>query len=290
LGTGLPQINKGAERRGGFECNTTWTDKIGKVDYSFGFNLTHYESFWEMNPGENESTLKSPRIRSTYESNYTGVGYQHDGFYASHEEIMNNARLKNQQNFLPGDVRFVDVNGDGIIDGNDQTRLGKGGSPDFYFGFNLNAEYKGFYVSAVIQGATDYDMWLGGRFSYSDGGAELLTQHSQINEVWTPENTDAKFPRINLSGARTQNTSVTSEVFKINMGYVRLKNIELGYNLPKNLISFAKGKEMRVFVGGSNLLTYAPGTMGMHDPETGDAANYAYPVEKVVSFGLNIKF
>lgn len=290
LGTALPMVNKGAERRGGFECNATWNDKVGEFEYSIGFNLTHYESFWELNPGENESTLKNPWIRSTYESNYTGVGYKHDGYYSTHEEILNNPRLKNQQDFLPGDVRFVDLNGDGIVDVNDQTRLGTGGFPDYYFGFNLNAQYKGFYVSAVIQGATDYDMWLGGRYSYNDGGAELLTQRSQITEVWTPEKTDAKFPRINLSGARTQNTSVRSEVFNINMGYIRLKNIELGYNVPQNLLAFAKLKEVRIFLGGSNLLTYAPGTMGMHDPETGDAANYAYPVEKVVSFGMNIKF
>jgi hypothetical protein len=141
---------------------------------------------------------------------------------------------------------------------------------------------------AVIQGASDYDMWLGGRYSY-ESGSETLTQHNQI-DVWTPDNPNARFPRVNFSGTRSQNTGVTSEVFKINMAYVRLKNIELGYNVKREWLQRVGIAEARIFVGGSNLLTYAPGTLDMHDPETGSSANYAYPVEKMCSFGLNLKF
>jgi len=131
-------------------------------------------------------------------------------------------------------------------------------------------------------------MWLGGRYSY-ESGSETLTQQNQT-DVWTPENTGARFPRVNLSGSRSQNTGVRSEVFKINMAYVRLKNIEIGYNISKEWLNRVKISEARVFVGGSNLFTHAPGTLGMHDPETGDAANYAYPVEKMYSFGVNLNF
>ncbi len=288
LGTALPQINKGAERRGGYEFNTSWTQKRGDFEYSIGFNLTHYESFWELNPGESESALKDPRIRSTYESNYTTTGYKNNGFFASNDDILTSPQRTGMVELLPGDIKFVDLNGDGLIDGNDQTRLGIGSFPDFYYGFNLNASYKGFYLSAVIQGASNYDMWLGGRFSY-ESGSETLTQQNQV-DVWTPDNTDARFPRVNLSGTRSQNTGVRSEVFKINMAYVRLKNIEIGYNIKKEWLDRVKISEARVFVGGSNLFTHAPGTLGMHDPETGDAANYAYPVEKMYSFGVNLNF
>ncbi len=288
LGTSLPQINKGAERRGGYELNLNWNDKKGDFEYGIGFNLTHYESFWELNPGESESALKNPRIRSTYESNYTTTGYKNDGFFTSTNDILNSPQRTGMIELLPGDVKFVDLNGDGLVDGNDETRLGIGGFPDYYYGFNLNASYKGFYMFAVFQGASNYDMWLGGRFSY-ESGSETLTQHNQT-DVWTPDNTDARFPRVNLSGTRSQNTGVRSEVFKINMAYVRLKNIEIGYNIKKEWLERVKLTEARVFVSGSNLFTYAPGTLDMHDPETGDAANYAYPVEKMYSFGVNLKF
>jgi TonB-linked SusC/RagA family outer membrane protein len=288
LGTNLPQVNSGAERRGGYELNFSWNEKKGDFEYGIGFNLTHYESFWELNPNESESALKNPRIRSTYESNYTTTGYKHDGFFTSANDILNNPQRTGMVELLPGDIKFVDVNGDGLIDGNDETRLGIGSFPDYYYGFNLNASYKGFYMFAVVQGASDYDMWLGGRYSY-ESGSETLTQHNQT-DVWTPDNTDAKFPRVNLSGTRSQNTGVRSEVFKINMAYVRLKNIEIGYNIKKEWLQKVKISEARVFVGGANLLTYAPGTLDMHDPETGDAANYAYPVEKMYSFGVNLKF
>jgi TonB-linked SusC/RagA family outer membrane protein len=288
LGTSLPQINKGAERRGGYELNFNWNERKGDFEYSIGVNLTHYENFWELNPNESESTLKNPRLRSTYESNYTTTGYKHDGFFTSADDVLNSPHRAGMVELLPGDIKFVDVNGDGLIDGNDETRLGIGSFPDYYYGFNLNASYKGFYMFAVIQGASDYDMWLGGRYSY-ESGSETLTQHNQT-DVWTPDNTDARFPRVNLSGTRSQNTGVRSEVFKINMAYVRLKNIELGYNVKKEWLQRVRIAEARIFVGGSNLLTYAPGTLDMHDPETGDAANYAYPVEKMYSFGLNLKF
>ncbi|MBV5315362.1 MAG: SusC/RagA family TonB-linked outer membrane protein [Prolixibacteraceae bacterium] len=288
LGTSLPQINKGAERRGGYEFNIGWNDKKGDFEYGISFNLTHYERFWELNPGESESTLKNPWMRSTYESNYTTTGYKNSGFFASNEDILKSPQRTGMVELFQGDIKFVDLNGDGIIDGNDQTRLGIGGTPDYYYGVNLNASYKGFYMFAVIQGASDYDMWLGGRYSY-ESGSETLTQHNQT-DVWTPDNTEARFPRVNLSGTRSQNTGVRSEVFKVNMGYVRLKNIEIGYNIKKEWLNRVKIGEARVFVGGSNLFTYAPGTLGMYDPETGDAANYAYPVEKMYSFGVNLKF
>jgi TonB-linked SusC/RagA family outer membrane protein len=288
LGTALPQINKGAERRGGYEVSIGWNEKKGGFEYGIGVNLTHYESFWELNPNESESTLKNPWIRSTYESNYTTTGYKNDGFFTSTSDILKSPQRTGMVELLPGDIKFVDLNGDGLIDGNDQTRLGIGSFPDYYYGFNLNASYKGFYMYAVIQGASNYDMWLGGRYSY-ESGSETLTQHNQI-DVWTPDNTGARFPRVNLSGSRTQNTGVRSEIFKINMAYIRLKNIEVGYNIRKEWLDRVKISEARVFVGGSNLFTHAPGTLGMHDPETGDAANYAYPVEKMYSFGVNLKF
>ena len=290
LGTGLPKINYGARRRGGYELNLEWKDKIkGELEYSLGFNLTYYEKFWELKPNESESSLKNPRTRETYDSNSTGTGYRSLGYYSSNQDVMNNPRRAGSVDLLPGDLKYKDLNGDGRINGDDVERIGKGGTPDYYYGVNLGASYRGFYMSAVIQGASNFDMWLNGRYSYDDGGADLLTVKPQT-DVWTPNNTNARFPRINPTGKRSNNVDPTSDAWLLTLSYVRLKNIELGYNLKIKQLQRLGVKDFRVFVSGTNLLTYAPKVDGLFDPEASDGYGYGYPVEKVMSIGLNVKF
>ena len=290
LGTALPRINYGALRRGGFEVILDWKDKIGDgFEYSIGFNLTHFEEFWELNPDETESTLKNPRRRTTYESNYTAHGYVSQGYYTSNEDILNSPRRLASVDLLPGDLKYKDTNGDGQINGDDFVKIGKGTRPDYYYGINLGASYRGFYMSAVLQGASNFDMWLGGRYSYDDGGADLLTVIPQT-DVWTPENPNARFPRINPTGTRATNTSSTSDAWLLTLSYLRLKNIELGYTVKSKKFQQIGIKDLRVFVNGTNLLTHAPKVDGLFDPEGGSGFGYNYPVEKVMSVGLNVKF
>lgn len=290
LGTTLPKINYGATRRGGYEINATWSDKIGAdFSYNIGANLTHYVNFWELNPDETEANLKNPWVRTTYEYGYSAIGFKTEGFYTSTEDVLNHPHHAAYNDLLPGDNKLVDLNGDGVIDDNDKTRIGKNSTPNYYFGVNLGASYKGFYLSAVIQGATNFDVWLSGLYNYSTGGSDVLTLKNQT-DVWTPDNTDALFPRINYTGVRSQNSGYTSEAYYLNVSYVRLKSLEFGYNFKKQWMKYVGAESARVFVGGSNLLTVAPGTHGLVDPETGSGANYAYPVEKTFTFGMNITF
>ncbi|WP_299577972.1 TonB-dependent receptor [uncultured Sunxiuqinia sp.] len=289
LGTSLPKINYGSTRRGGYEINLNWNDKIGDLEYSLGFNLTHYESFWELKPDESESSLKNPRTRETYESNYTGTGYSSLGYYNTNQDILNSPRRLGSVDLLPGDLKYKDLNGDGQINGDDFGRIGNGGSPDYYYGINLGASYRGFYMSAVIQGASNFDMWLDGRYSYDDGGADLLTVKPQT-DVWTSGNPNARFPRINPTGKRENNVGPTSDAWLLTLSYVRLKNIELGYNFKMPQLQKVGINDLRVFVNGTNLLTYAPKVDGIFDPEASDGFGYGYPVEKVMSIGLNVKF
>lgn len=210
-------------------------------------------------------------------------------------------------NWGAGDIMYADLNGDGKInsgankhgDSGDYQRIGNS-TPRFKFGISLDAEYKGFDFRMFLQGVGKRDLWLDGSYFWGATGGGNEWQSTGFVEhwdFWRPENdplganTDAYYPRVAFNGGK--NTNVQTRYLQ-NGAYLRLKNIQLGYTLPVQWIQKAGMSSVRVYVSGDNLLTWSS-LSTIFDPEaTGDMAGSGsgklYPLQRVVSIGMNVNF
>lgn len=286
LGTALPTVKtNGAHRRAGFEFSLNYRNNIGELRYSVGGNLSKYDQLWEVNPTEDEATLKNPDSRTTHQKDYWGRGYIAEGFYQTHEEILNSPKRAGSVNLAPGDIRYRDVNGDGQLDAADQVRIGKQIVPHIMYGVNLDLQYKGFFLNSLFQGAGDRSVYVG------DVIRQQVTYEFQ-KDYWTPENRNATYPRlISSSGINGDNNYVTSTFWLANGRYVRLKTLQLGYDVKSGLLSRAGFiRTLRISLTAQNLLTVSPLRKFYMDPESGSDNNYAYPIQRTFSLGVNVAF
>ncbi|MDO9154487.1 MAG: SusC/RagA family protein, partial [Paludibacter sp.] len=196
----------------------------------------------------------------------------------------------------PGDIMYSDINGDGKITTDDETYLGPPAMPEIVYGImgGLNYETKlgTFDFNFLIQGTGISNVMLGKEVS-----SPFYQSNSNVAAVamdwWSTDNPNAKYPVI-FPGGGTLNNQQNSDFWLRSNAYVRLKNIELGYTLPKVAIQFLAIKSMRLFYSGQNLFTYAPGLQGLMDPEMGaDGVNsrgWVVPQQRVHSVGLTVNF
>ena len=212
-------------------------------------------------------------------------GYISDGLFQNQEQIDQWAIQDGNGNssLQPGDVRYVDLNGDNIIDVRDQKVFGDGDKPAINYSLNLGAEYKNFALSVLLTGAAGYDIYL-------DGEAQSplrngFNGYDYQMDYWTPENTGATFPRI-TDGGFNDNNYKYSDFWLRKGNHLRVKNINLSYTLPK-----FKGNtgfdEMSVFVTGYNLFVIK-GYDEDFDPQNTSSVGWYYPQTKSFSFGINI--
>jgi len=213
-------------------------------------------------------------------------GYEAIGIINSEEQLAN---YRNIENVVPqtglGDLMYKDQNGDGKLDYMDNVKIGNR-YVKTQFGLNLGFQFKAFDLAVLFQGAANTDrVWDG----YTKNA--LMNYESPLDlhlDRWTPENqnADALVPRLLMNYAHNRQTSS----WWIKSGeYVRLKNVQLGYNLPDKLLQSLKIRSLRAYVAGSNLFTYAPDYVDGFDPER-DIYDQWYPNFRVVSLGLNLKF
>ena len=183
-----------------------------------------------------------------------------------------------------GDIKYLDLNGDGKItaDG-DRQIIGKN-FPSWTTGLNLTLYYKDFDFSAMFQGAYDVDGYYMAEAAYAFyNGANALKRHL---DRWTPENHNASYPRLTKS---SQTNFATSSFWLEDASYVRLKNISLGYNLPKSLLTKIGVEKAKVFVSGENLLTFS-GLDGLDPESPSDTRGAFYSNVKKISLGLKVSF
>ena len=187
----------------------------------------------------------------------------------------------------PGDIKFKDLNDDGIIDNDDQTRIGYPKRPAYTFGLNLGGEYKGFFLSMNWAGAAQCDIQMSNAYIRPFYDGQMLYQY-MADDHWTSENADkAKYPRLSLSSTTNM---VNNRVWMKDASYVKLKNLTFGYKITSDKILKAIGaSQLSVQFTGYNLLTLDK--LKIFDPEgelTRD--NNTYPITKIFSFGLNVVF
>ena len=296
LGAKMGNVNNGSMKTVGWELSLGWQDRLENgLSYWAKFALSDYQSEITEYNGN-----KAGKFKNNNEAYYVGHkmndiwGLVADGLFQTQEEIDNYLSQTGLQNvkYTPGDVKYVDVSGDGKIawgqetiydkEGTDKTLIGNS-TPRYQFGITLGAEYKNFDLEVFFQGV--------GKRDYMPGGAQFWgfttewdTPYTPALDYWTPENTDAYFAAPNWNKWINRETSTR---YLQDASYMRLKNITLGYNVPKNVLDKLNIAKLRLFVTGENLLTFTD-LIESFDPET--LSNMTYPITKKVSVGLNLTF
>ncbi len=287
LGTSLPTVKSdGNLRRAGFEMSLSYKDKIGDLQYEIGGNISKFDQLWKMNPTEDQATLKNPYTRTTNQIGYWGIGYHSLGYYTSADDVMNSPKLVTSTNLVPGDIKYEDTNGDGRIDASDQRRIGKSTTPRVTYGITLDLRYKSWFLSSLVQGSGNRDLYPGDVIR--DGHVYPF----QL-DYWTPTNTNAKYPRLMSSSSYNgSNNTVTSDFWLVNGRYIRLKSLQLGYDLKSGVLKKLPFiSECSIILSGANLFTISPALRRYKiDPEVGSTNNYDYPTERSYSLTVRLGF
>ncbi len=323
VGASAPLQNVADLTSNGWELNLTWRDHIGDFNYNIGFNI--YDNTAKIKKYNNESGLLS----DYYVGQKLGEiwGYESDGYYTIDDFVADDAKrgvwtLKEGVTSIqgvkvqPGDEKFKDLDGNGIIntgagtvsDPGDRKVIGNNRAR-YQFGANLGASYKGFSLDVRLQGVGKRDYWLSGSAIFPFAGAgssDAVFQPIFYNQTdyWTaksydPESPDymvaknpnAKLFRIYDQGNNVGSNTRVSDKYLQNAAYLRVKNITLGYTLPRNLVKKAFMEQARVYVSIENLATISSLPKG-YDPEgnTSNSIVWDYPYYRTISVGANITF
>lgn len=282
-GLGASETNAGKVRNTGWELSVTHRNHINDFNYSIGFNISDVKNELVDFAG-NEPSISGWTILKEGESVNAFYGYESDGLFQSQEEIDNHASQPNKSQLKPGDIKLVDQNGDGEINDEDRKVIGSS-IPRYSVGFNLYMEYKGFDCSAFMQGVMKAENYFYG--APNEGPAYEIFTTKRVLDRWTPENTDASFPR--LEAASNKNNYLYSDFWLRDASYLRLKNLQIGYSLPKSVLEKWNIDKMRFYIGGTNLFTITDVESGL-DPETYDGRPNYYPPVSTYTMGVQLRF
>jgi TonB-linked SusC/RagA family outer membrane protein len=301
VGADMPQKNLDSDRVFGYEITLSHRNKIGDVRYFANAQMgTTRHMFLDRTATKAGNSYDHWRNR--YENRYDNIwwGTEYGGQYQSYEQIYN-FPISAGSSTLPGDYYYKDWNGDGVVNGNDSHPIALTGMPWINYGFSLGAEWKGIDINANFQGSAlvyvKYAEALVEPLSF--GGAGTM---SKFLDRWHPEDPNADYwdPRtVWIKGEYPITGSGLADGTKAieDASYLRLKTLELGYNLPKKYLNILGVKGLRVYVSGYNVLTFTglKHTDPEHPGSEGGASNeyvdtYKYPINQSINVGASIKF
>lgn len=213
-------------------------------------------------------------------------GYIALGYFQSEEELANSPHQVD--NPRVGDLKYKDINGDGVVNTEDYVAIGRTDIPEINYGFGANLSYKGFDVAFFFQGIGNVTGFIvGPTINMSDTNQLFSNVHRDVAlNYWTPENPNAKYPRLSINGS--QNNISPSTHNQIDKSFLRLKSAEIGYTLPKKISKKFGSTMTRFYISGNNLLTFSK--FKLWDPEIADAQGSQYPNMRVINFGINFNF
>ncbi|BAX78797.1 SusC/RagA family TonB-linked outer membrane protein [Labilibaculum antarcticum] len=283
--TGLEasETNAGQVRNTGWELAIIHRNKINDLTYSVGFNISDVKNELIDFAG-NEPSISGFNILKEGESINSFYGYVSDGLFQTQDEIDQHATQPNQSDLRPGDIKLVDQNGDGEINDDDRKVIGSP-IPHYTFGLNLYMEYKGFDFSAFVQGVLEAENYFYG--APNEGPSYEIFTTKRVLDRWTPENTDASFPR--LQAASNKNNYLYNDFWIRDASYIRLKNLQIGYSFQKSVLEKLKLEKLRVYAGATNLFTITDVESGL-DPESYDGRPSYYPPVSTYTVGVQIRF
>lgn len=286
FGHNYPQLNRGEVYNKGYEVEIDYQNQIGKV--SFGIN--GQVGYAKNRIVENDEPDGTPDYQARKgKSVGQFIGYVNDGFYTSAADIASSVK---QQGFnpVPGDLKFKDLDGDGLITTLDQTAIGYTSNPEYVYSFTPRISYNGITLSVMFQGVAHVSSNV--ILSEQNNGQQM---YPFMLNAWTPANAaTATWPALHSRGTASLNYALNDFTLQ-NGAYLKIRNVELAYTLPKTWSNALKLSNIRVFLNGQNLYTWTKFKMYV-DPENLNVVNQTfplqalYPTSKIYNFGLNINF
>ncbi|MCT4590048.1 MAG: TonB-dependent receptor [Carboxylicivirga sp.] len=299
VGKGKPIANVGDMRNSGVEIELSWKDNIGAFKYGVSANASYLKNeLINLGNESGEIWLENAFGIGDFVHGQNGEAFPHFYGYKTKGIIQNQSEL---DAYLPtydiggdkdkigvGDVRFADTNGDGLVNEDDRTIIGKG-TPDWTYGINIDAEYKNFDLTMFFQGALGGDI-----FDYSTrSDIPRMNLPAFMLDRWTGEGTSNSLPK--LSTKSYGYNWKASDLYVKSGNYIRLKTIQLGYTIPQNILGANYFQRFRVFVSAENLITIA--SYEGFDPEIASGGYNSigvdrgiYPQSRTISVGANITF
>lgn len=301
FGAAAPTQNAAVVENRGWELSVTWNHNTESFKHSVTANLSDnlnevvdVKGTENIDGGDRATIIKEGYPIGSY------YGYRANGFFQSQEDIEKGPKpsFVANGNVSPGDIRYVDRDGNNIIDQNDRFVLGNP-FPRYTFGVNYNVTWKGFDFSLFIQGVGRRKLYLRGEAveAFHNNWDNVYEQHL---DRWTPTNPDADYPRLTIGTASTNNNA-GSDFWMLNAAYARLKNVQIGYSLPQSIIRKVGLSKARIYVSGQNLLTLTKLDVG-YDPEISEfnsslknadtkvSSGRVYPTLRVLALGIDLKF
>jgi len=279
-GETLPQVNFGENKNQGFEIEINYRNTIGKFGYGFNAQFTKAKNKYVV---VDEAAQLPEHQKLAGSSINQFIGYKVIGFYQDQDDIDNSPVSNVTANrVIPGDLKYMDVNGDNVIDRNDRVPIGYSDIPENVYGFSPNFSYKNFAVSVLFQGVSKVSSNV-----REIGGGRLNYFAPQLGRWQSPaDNETATWPVMKPNSLNGNPSNELNSFLLRDASYLKLRNIEISYQLPSALTQKMRVQNFRIFANGQNLYTWTdfPGL----DPEI--AANTNYPLTRVFNFGLNVQF
>ncbi len=282
-GIGIGQENTGVMENRGIDFKITSNYNFKKdLSVNGAFNFT-YARNRILNINEPASIRDNPNRTQVGKPYGQPFGYEAIGIFQSAKEIDETPYAKNLGTVKPGDIKYLDLNGDGKLNSNDIKPIGKSNFPEIIYGFEGGVNYKNFQLDILLQGASNVSYYLSGWAALPFNQANGVAFRHQAN-VWRTDNPGAEFPRILTNPGNYAYNNYSSSFWQRSGDYVRLKSLSLGYTFR----SPVKGvKSLKIYAAGQNLLTLTK--TKYWDPESPNSTDYYYQ-ERAISFGATINF
>lgn len=286
FGASLPLENLNSIDTRGFEFKMGTRGELAGISYDLSGNIAWSRSKW-VDFDEPEFTDPDQKRINGWKGKWTDArfGYVSDGLFTSQEEIDNldytYVDMGGNETIRPGDVKLKDVNGDGKLDWRDQVEIGKGTLPNWTFGLNAGFKYKNFDLNMLFQGAFDYTTYI---------DLDTAPTDLKYENRWTEEE-NSKHSLVPRPGSKNPANWYYSDYRNHNTSYVRLKSAALGYTLNDKFLKKINLSNFRVYVAGTNLLTFSSLDKYGVDPEAPEGSPaYYYPQQRTVSLGISLNY
>ncbi len=296
-----PTKNVGSVKNTGFELTAGYKESINGFNFAVHANIARVQNeLLDLDGYVSDIVSHNDNIRGQLYPYQSAVGeelysyylYTCEGTFKSEAEINAHKNSEGgvlQPNAEVGDLKFADSNGDGVLDGDDRTYKGNA-FPDFTYGFNLSAEYKGFDISLTLQGVSGAKIFNGYKYSTYNASLQGYNLDNRVLDAWSGTNPGSDIPKLRVDDPNN-NFGTISDWYLEDGSYLRIKNLTIGYSVPQSVVSkIASGASLKIYVSGENLFTFT-NYSGM-DPEVGkhglDVGTY--PVSRTFIAGVSLNF